>query len=80
MAEADFKFLEIYRSVKDVQYLLSIIYHNLGMIKERDEAAIRHSQTEEHQKRLELTTFDPLYQEVFEVVAEVGAALASRKY
>ena len=79
IAEADFQTLEIYRSVKDVQYLLSVIYHNLGMIKERDEVAIRHSQTEEDQKRLELTTFDPLYQEVFEVVAEVGAALASRK-
>jgi anaphase-promoting complex subunit 5 len=79
MAEVDFKSLEIYRSVKDVQYLLSVIYHNLGMMRERDEVASRHSQTEEQQKRLESITFDPLYQNVFEVVAKVGAALASRK-
>jgi anaphase-promoting complex subunit 5 len=78
MAEADFKSLEIYRSVKDVQYLLSVVYHNLGMVRERDEVASRHSQLEEHQKRLEVITFDPLYQDVFEVVAKVGAALASR--
>jgi anaphase-promoting complex subunit 5 len=64
---------------KDVQYLLSVIYHNLGMMTERDEVASRHSQMEEHQKRLEGITFDPLYQNVFELVAKVGAALASRK-
>jgi anaphase-promoting complex subunit 5 len=79
MAEANFQSLEIYRSVKDVQYLLSVIYHNLGMIRERDEVACRHSQTEEHQKKLELLTFDPLYQDIFELMAKVGAALASRK-
>lgn len=78
MAEADFKSLEIYRSVKDVQYLLSVVYHNLGMTRERDEVASRHSQTEEHQNKLEGITFDPLYQGVFELVAKVGAALAAR--
>lgn len=79
MAEADFQSLEIYRSVQDVQYLLSVVYHNLGMLQERDEVASRHSQTEEHQKRLEFVTFDPIYQDVFELVAKVGSALASRK-
>ena len=79
MAEADFKSLEIYRSVKDVQYLLSVVYHNLGMVRERDEVANRHSQTEEYQKGLERITFDPLYHDIFELVAVVGATLASRK-
>ena len=78
MAEADFRTIEVYRSAQDVQYLLSVVYHNLGMTKERDDAANRHSQTEEYRRKLESITFDETYQAVFQLVAKVGAALASR--
>jgi len=79
MAGADFQTIEIYRSAKDVQYLLSVVYHNLGMTRERDDSANRHSQMEEYQRKLESTTFDETYRAVFQLVAKVGAALASRR-
>lgn len=78
MAEADFQTLEIIRSEKDVQYLLSVVYHNLGVVQERDDFARKHSQTEEHHEELQLITFDPNYQGIFELIAKVGAALALR--
>ena len=78
MAEADFQTLEIIQSEKDVQYLLSVVYHNLGMVQERDDLARKHSQTEKRHEELQLITFDPNYQDIFELIAKVGAALASR--
>lgn len=62
----------------DVQYLLSVIYHNLGMEYERDEAAKRHFATEEMHRRLNAAMTDPEVAKVLEVVAQVGAALALR--
>jgi len=78
MAETDFQTLEIIQSEKDVQYLLSVVYHNLGMVQERDDLARKHSQTEKCLEELQLITFDPNYQDIFELIAKVGAALASR--
>lgn len=78
MAESDFKKLEIYRSVKDVQYMLSVVYHNLDMVDERQAAAQRHSETEALQKRLEMTVTDEDTLKIFELIAVVGSALASR--
>ncbi|KAF9532947.1 hypothetical protein CPB83DRAFT_873879 [Crepidotus variabilis] len=70
MAESDFEALEIWTSVKDAQYLMSIVYHNMGLFPERDDAASRHTQTEKCQKKLEATTFDQSLQDVLEVVAK----------
>ncbi|KDR81577.1 hypothetical protein GALMADRAFT_263859 [Galerina marginata CBS 339.88] len=78
MAESDFQKLEIYRSMKDVQYMLSIVYHNLDMVEERQEAANRHLETEALQKRLETIVSDEHILEIFDLMATVGAALASR--
>lgn len=61
-----------------MQYLLSVVYHNLGMINERDDAATRHSRIEEERKRVEVVVIEPLVGEVWELVAAVGAALAAR--
>ncbi|CAA7271729.1 unnamed protein product [Cyclocybe aegerita] len=78
MAESDFKKLEIYGSVKDVQYMLSIVYHNLDMDTERNNAAKRHADTEAHQRTLEFITFDEKIQEILQLSAAIGASLASR--
>lgn len=78
MAEADHATLEILRSLQDVQYLLSVVYHNLGMTAERDEAAARHLRTEEERKKAATTILEPWVLEVWELVGDVGAALAAR--
>lgn len=78
MAEADYATLEILRSLQDVQYLLSVVYHNLGITAERDEAAARHLGTEEERKKAATTILEPWVLEVWELVGDVGAALAAR--
>lgn len=78
IAEKDYCTLEIYNSLLDVQYLLSVVYHNLGMIKERDEAAVRHNKADEERKIVEVIVVEPWVGEVWELVAAVGVALATR--
>ena len=78
MAEVDFQKLEILRSAKDAQYLLSIIYYNLDMENEGNEVAIRCSQTEELQKSMEKAIADEETREIFDLLGTIGAALAAR--
>ena len=68
----------MYQSAKDVQYLLSVLYHNLDMKDERQNAAQRHSDTELKQHELEMAVLDKEVLRVFELIATVGDALASR--
>ncbi|KAF9500899.1 ARM repeat-containing protein [Pleurotus eryngii] len=53
VAEADCQTIQLIDPLADVQYLISMIYHNLGMVAERDDAAMRHSVTLVEVKRLE---------------------------
>ena len=76
-AESDFKRLRMLRQVMHVRYFLSIVYHNLGMEGERDDAIRKHTAAEEELMRLHLTVDDEA-QRVWDVVSDVGAALASR--
>ena len=78
MAEADFGKMEIFRSMKDAQYLLSIIYHNLDMENEGNEVAIRCLQTEQLQQNMERAIVDEETREIFDLLATIGAALAAR--
>lgn len=78
MAEADFSALQILRSLMDVQYLLSVVYHNMGSEAQRDEAAKRHFATEAEVKRLEVIAVDGEVRDIWQIVSDVGAALASR--
>jgi anaphase-promoting complex subunit 5 len=77
-AEMDYRELEMYRPLQDVQYLLSIVYHNLDMRPERQEAAQRHADRERQQQELEMETVHEDILKVFEVIASVGNALAAR--
>ncbi|KAG7098994.1 hypothetical protein E1B28_000880 [Marasmius oreades] len=75
MAEKDYLTLEMYRSATDVQYLLSVVYHNLGMETERDGAAQRHIETEKKQKQAEDAPMDDIVA-ILDVVSSVGVALS----
>lgn len=78
MAEVDFRKLEIFRSMKDAQYLISIIYHNLDMEDEGNEVAVRCSQTEQLEKSMEKAIADEETREIFDLLGTIGAALAAR--
>ncbi|KAJ7156003.1 hypothetical protein C8R43DRAFT_998757 [Mycena crocata] len=76
ISEKDFLTLQMYRAVMDVQYFLSVVYHNLGLRVEREEAAKRHFETKKMRRDLEASSEG--ISEVLEVVKMVGAALAHR--
>ena len=76
IAEKDYLALEMNGQAADVQYLLSVTYHNLGMTIERDAAAERHFKTQKEQAQAENTITDEEIASVLEIVSSVGAALA----
>jgi anaphase-promoting complex subunit 5 len=78
MAETDFSCLQILRSLMDVQYLLSVVYHNVGSEPERDDAVKRHFRTQAELKRLEVVAVDGEVRDIWQIVSDVGASLASR--
>ncbi|KAI0082698.1 hypothetical protein K474DRAFT_1702690 [Panus rudis PR-1116 ss-1] len=77
-AETDYRDLEMFSSLQDVQFLLSVVYHNLGMTKERDEMAELCHETQAERKRLATIVSEQWISDVWEIVGKVGAALASR--
>jgi anaphase-promoting complex subunit 5 len=62
----------------NVQYLLSAVYHNIRLEKQRDDAAARHMATDEVRKKLEVVVVDEQVKKIWEIVSQVGAALAAR--
>ncbi|KAJ7905458.1 hypothetical protein B0H14DRAFT_2660330, partial [Mycena olivaceomarginata] len=68
-SEQDYLALEMHRAVMDVQYFLSVVYHNLGLQAERDDAAKRHFAT--------LEIAQTRITGVLEVVRMVGATLGA---
>ena len=78
MSESDLETLQILRSLMDVQYLLSVVYDNLGMENERDEAAKRHFATAELLQTMEVIVVDEEVREIWDVVSQAGAALVAR--
>ncbi|PPR03777.1 hypothetical protein CVT24_007495 [Panaeolus cyanescens] len=78
IAEEDFQKLEMYRSTKEVQYLLSVVYHNLGLENERDKAALRHENTEKQERDAEAHLDCAYIQEIYDTIALIGAAVATR--
>ncbi|KAK7465863.1 hypothetical protein VKT23_005834 [Stygiomarasmius scandens] len=78
MAENDFLGLQMYRSAIDVQYLLSVVYDNMGMEAERNDAAKRHVQTQEQLHKLETVVVDDDTEKILETVSRIGMLLACR--
>lgn len=78
IAEKDYATLEILRSLADVQFLISVLYHNLNMVEERDAAAARHLKTEEATQEAAVVVVEGWIDQVWELVLDVGGSLAKR--
>ncbi len=78
IAEKDYATLEILRSLADVQFLISVLYHNLNMVEERDVAATRHLKTEEAMQEAAVVVVEGWIDQVWELVLDIGASLAKR--
>jgi anaphase-promoting complex subunit 5 len=78
IAEKDYATLEILRSLADVQFFISVLYHNLNMVEERDAAATRHLKTEEAMQEAAVVVAEGWIDQVWELVLDIGAALAKR--
>ena len=78
-AEKDYEGLDILEALQDIQYYISIVYHNLDMIGERDAAAQRHHATIERRDKLAITVVDEEVEAILDLVGKIGIALASRK-
>lgn len=78
IAEKDYSALEILRSLGDVQFLISVLYHNLNMVEERDAVATRHLKTEEAMQEAAVVVVEDWIDQVWELVLDIGASLAKR--
>jgi anaphase-promoting complex subunit 5 len=78
IAEKDYAILEILRSLADVQLLISVLYHNLNMVEERDAAATRHLKTEEAMQEAAVVVVEDWIDQVWGLVLDIGASLAKR--
>lgn len=78
-AEKDYEGLIILEALQDIQYFISVVYHNLNMISERDAAARRHHATMERRDKLAVTVVDEEVDTILDLVGKIGIALASRK-
>ena len=78
IAEKDYATLEILRSLADVQFLVSVLYHNLNLVEERDAAASRHLKTEEAMQEASIVIVEDWIEQVWELVLDIGASLAKR--
>jgi anaphase-promoting complex subunit 5 len=70
--------MEIYDALLASQYLLSVVFNSLGMVKERDEVAMRHEATEQRRKKMESVVVDPELDRMFELISRVGSVLSGR--
>jgi hypothetical protein len=70
--------LELIQPLSDVQYLISVFYHNLGLESGRDDAAKRHFETDADLQRREAIVVDDEIRQILDVVGMVGGALAGR--
>lgn len=78
IAEKDFATIELCSSLMDAQYLVSVIFHNMGREEESQEAAQRHFTTVKERRKREAASVDAKTMKVWRLVVDVGAALSSR--
>ena len=61
-----------------MQFLISVLYHNLDMIDERDAAATRHQKTEDETHEAAVVVIEDWIDRVWDLVLDIGASLAKR--
>ncbi|KAI9064349.1 hypothetical protein FKP32DRAFT_1716212 [Trametes sanguinea] len=77
-AERCFTELEMFSAQMDVQFMLSVVHHNLGDATRRDEAAERHEQTRLKRDQEHASVVEEWIEETLQLVADIGSAIASR--
>jgi len=78
MAEADYMSLSMLEATSEVQGLLVVVYHNLGMNAEEESAFERYAQSKKLAQVFEENPTDPEATRVWNTVTAVGKSLASR--
>lgn len=73
LAERDYQAIEFYTGRLDVLYTLSVVYHNLGMVAERDRAAELHAQAEKERIEALNAGADEELRAVMDLVTEIVA-------
>lgn len=79
MAEIDYRALEMHTALQDILYTLATVYHNLGMEKERDEAASRHQGSVKEQNTLHSLDVNDGWFEILDLVSNISIALTNRQ-
>ncbi|KAH9946187.1 uncharacterized protein BXZ73DRAFT_86363 [Epithele typhae] len=70
--------LGMHAAQSDVLFLLAVVLHNAGKTADRDQVATMHADTLAMREDVHLQVVEPWIEDVWAVVTEVGAALASR--
>ncbi|TFY63984.1 hypothetical protein EVJ58_g2910 [Rhodofomes roseus] len=74
-AEKDYELLDMFRQLQDVQYFLSAVFHNLGMVKERDATATRHLKADSLRAKAATVVLEDMVTEVWDLVVDVVEAI-----
>lgn len=61
-----------------MQFLVSVLYHNLNMVAERDATASRHLETEEAMREAAVVVAEEWIDQVWELVLDIGASVAKQ--
>ena len=77
-AEAMYADIQMYAAQCDVLFLLAVVHHNLGDTERRDNFALRHETAQARREGAHSEVVEPWIEDVWAIVAEVGAAIASR--
>ncbi|CDO70809.1 hypothetical protein BN946_scf184798.g125 [Trametes cinnabarina] len=77
-AERCFTELEMFSALMDVQFMLSVVHHNLDDATRRDEVAERHEQTRLKRDQEHATVVEEWIEDTLQLVADIGAAIASK--
>ncbi|KAI9566459.1 hypothetical protein HD554DRAFT_2115980 [Boletus coccyginus] len=77
-AEVDYTALSMFEATSDVQWLLMVVFHNLGMKADEEAVLERYSNSISTMRISEECTLDVEAQQVWDLVTDVGLSLASR--
>jgi len=78
MAEEDYKRLELTESLADVQFLMSVVYHNLGATSESEQTGERHLETNALKQKHGEVLVDEEVSRIWEIVSRVGISIAGQ--
>ncbi|KAI0748037.1 hypothetical protein C8Q80DRAFT_1103902 [Daedaleopsis nitida] len=70
--------IDMFAAQCDVLFLLSVILHNVDMHERRDEVAQEHATALKMREHVHTVVVEPWIEDVWAIVTEVGAAIASR--